>query len=34
LIGAGSVVTKDVEPHALVIGVPARFVRKIGDEKL
>jgi acetyltransferase-like isoleucine patch superfamily enzyme len=29
LIGAGSVVTKDVAPHALVIGVPARFVRKL-----
>jgi acetyltransferase-like isoleucine patch superfamily enzyme len=30
LVGAGSVVTKDVEPLALVIGVPARFVRKLG----
>ena len=24
MVGAGSVVTKDVEPHALVMGVPAR----------
>jgi len=30
LVGAGSVVTKDVEPMALVIGVPAKFVRKLG----
>jgi len=30
LVGAGSVVTKDVEPMALVIGVPARFVRRLG----
>lgn len=26
LIGAGSVITKDVEPHALVIGNPARQI--------
>lgn len=29
MVGAGSVVTKDVEAYALVIGVPARFVRSI-----
>jgi acetyltransferase-like isoleucine patch superfamily enzyme len=29
LVGAGSVVTKDVEPNALVIGVPAKFIRKL-----
>lgn len=29
--GAGSVVTHDVDPGTLVIGVPARPVRKLGD---
>jgi acetyltransferase-like isoleucine patch superfamily enzyme len=26
LVGAGAVVTSDVEPHRLVVGVPARAV--------
>lgn len=29
LVGAGSVVTKDVEAYALVMGVPAKFVRSL-----
>ncbi len=27
VVGAGSVVTKDVEPYSLVAGIPARFIR-------
>ncbi len=32
LVAAGSVVTKDVEPYALVMGVPARYVRSIKND--
>lgn len=28
VVGAGSVVTKDVEPYTIVAGNPARFIRK------
>jgi bifunctional UDP-N-acetylglucosamine pyrophosphorylase / glucosamine-1-phosphate N-acetyltransferase len=30
--GAGSVVTKDVEPYSLVVGVPAHLLRKLEKE--
>ncbi len=31
VVAAGSVVTRDVAPHTLVAGTPARFIRRIGD---
>jgi acetyltransferase-like isoleucine patch superfamily enzyme len=32
IVGAGAVVTKNVEANTLVMGTPARFVRKLGEE--
>jgi acetyltransferase-like isoleucine patch superfamily enzyme len=33
-VAAGAVVTRDVPPRAVVIGVPARVVREVSDEDL
>ena len=33
IVGAGSVVTKDVAPHTIVCGNPARFMRKTNIEE-
>jgi acetyltransferase-like isoleucine patch superfamily enzyme len=31
VVAAGSVVTKDIPPHTLVAGVPARAIKRIGE---
>jgi len=33
-VAGGAVVTKDVPPRAVVMGVPARVVREVPDEDL
>jgi carbonic anhydrase/acetyltransferase-like protein (isoleucine patch superfamily) len=33
IIGAGCIVTKDVEPRSLMVGVPARKVKPVSDEQ-
>src|SRR3954454_22825997 len=33
-VGAGAVVTKDVPPHVIVVGIPARVLRDVPDEEL
>jgi len=34
LVGAGSVVTKDVPPRMIVIGVPARVIRNVPEDEI
>jgi acetyltransferase-like isoleucine patch superfamily enzyme len=33
IVGAGSVVTKDVPANAIVAGNPAKFLRFVNEEK-
>ena len=33
LVGAGAVVTKDVPPHAIVVGVPAAVIGMVADSE-
>lgn len=33
IIGAGCVVTKDVPPRSLMVGIPAKQIKEIDDEK-
>ena len=34
MVAAGSVVTKDVPPYVIVMGVPARVFREVDPEEL
>jgi UDP-2-acetamido-3-amino-2,3-dideoxy-glucuronate N-acetyltransferase len=34
LVGAGSVLTKDVDPRCVYIGVPAKYVKEVPKEEL
>lgn len=34
MIGAGAVVTKDIDPYSIVIGIPGKIVKKRFDEEI
>jgi acetyltransferase-like isoleucine patch superfamily enzyme len=33
-VGAGAIVTRDVQPRAVVVGSPARQIREVPDDEL
>jgi carbonic anhydrase/acetyltransferase-like protein (isoleucine patch superfamily) len=33
IVGAGSIVTKDIPPRSLVVGIPAKRVREVSEEE-
>ena len=33
IVGAGALVTKDVPPRSLVVGLPAKVVRPVSDKE-
>jgi acetyltransferase-like isoleucine patch superfamily enzyme len=34
VIGAGSVITNDIPPYSIAVGIPAKVIRKRGEEKI
>ena len=34
VVAAGAVVTKDVPPHTVVVGVPAKEIKKVGEDEV
>jgi serine acetyltransferase len=34
IVGAGAVVTKDVPPRSLVVGIPGKVVRQLDDAEV
>ena len=34
VIGAGSIVTKDVPEYSIVAGIPAKVIKKIGEKNV
>ena len=33
VVGAGSIVTKDIQSNSLAVGVPAKIINKFSNEK-